>query len=63
MFRCLTPQGYAVLKKGSTFTEVSVVTLDEVDEYDEVWLGGYTHYVSDENGAALAAAGYNAVPL
>lgn len=63
MFRCLTPQGYAVFKKGNVFTESSVVNLDEVKEYDNVWLGGYTHYVSDEDGAALAAAGYNAVPL
>ncbi len=63
MFRCLTPQGYAVLKKGSTFTEMPVVSLDEVNDYDKVWLGGYIHYVSDEDGTELAAAGYNAVPV
>lgn len=62
-FRFLTLQGYAVAKQGSNFIELSVLSLDEVGEYDKVWLGGYIHYISDEDGAALAAAGYDAEPV
>lgn len=63
MFRYLTEYGITVAKSGSTFTEIDYPSYDELADYDKWWLGGYEHIVSDEDGAALAAAGYNAVPV
>jgi hypothetical protein len=50
--------GLSVLKTGGTYVTKETPTSNECDAADIAYLGGHKYLVSDEEGAALAAAGF-----
>lgn len=53
-------RGLTLLVSGSTVTLVQYPAQEDLDAYDHVYLGGYTHAISDDEAAVLTAAGYGA---
>jgi hypothetical protein len=53
-----TTRGVTVLVSGSTVTQTRYPAQDELDGYDQVYLGGYLYEITDDEAAVLAAAGY-----
>lgn len=50
--------GVTVLKFGNQYVEVMYPNEDDLALADKVYLGGYDNIVSNEEAAALTAAGY-----
>lgn len=46
-----------VVRSGSTYSTGRWFTQDELDSYDEYWLGGHDHEVSEATKTALIAGG------
>lgn len=53
-------RGLSLLVSGSTVTLVQYPNQEDLDQYDYVYLGGYTHTISTAEAATLTAAGYGA---
>lgn len=57
------PVGPAVLKSsGGAYTAVETPTGQQIDEAAITYLGGYVYEITDEEAAALTAAGYEVTP-
>lgn len=52
------PTGISVLKFGSSYRQYQSPTQDDLDAADITYLGGRIYQVSDDEAAALTAAGY-----
>lgn len=50
--------GVTVIREGDSFREKRNPRQTELDEATSYWLGGRSYEVSDEEAAALTAAGY-----
>lgn len=51
-------RGYTVRKVGDTYIQGTEVYSDDQNSADVLYLGGHTYEVSDDEAAALTAAGY-----
>lgn len=51
-------RGLSLLVTGSTVIEVQYPNQDDLDDYDFVYLGGYSHTISDAEAVTLTNAGY-----
>lgn len=49
-------QGLTVIKSGSLYSTGRWFTQDQLDDYDNYWLGGHEHIVDDVTKAAMIAA-------
>ncbi len=50
-------RGLTVVRNGSTYRTGRWFTQDQLDAYDDYWLGGHEHEVTEEQKAALIAGG------
>jgi hypothetical protein len=53
-------RGLTLLVSGSTVIQTQYPAQEDLDSYDHVYLGGYSHTISDAEAAVLTAAGYGA---
>ena len=50
-------KGLTVIKSGGTYSTVRYLVDDQLDDYQEIYRGGYNHTVSEAVKAALIAGG------
>jgi hypothetical protein len=48
-------KGVTIIKSGSTYSQVRYLLDEQLDDYTEVYRGGYNHTVNDTTKAALIA--------
>lgn len=61
LYRFFTfPKGIAVLVSGTTVTENKYPFQGDLESYDYVYLGGYSHPITDAEATILTNAGYGA---
>lgn len=50
-------KGITIVKSGGSYSQVRYLLDDALDDYDEIYRGGYNHTVDDATKAALIAGG------
>jgi len=50
-------KGVTIIKNGSAYSQVRYLLDEQLDDYTEVYRGGYNHTVDDTTKAALIAGG------
>jgi hypothetical protein len=50
-------KGVTIIKSGSAYSQVRYLLDEQLDDYTEVYRGGYNHTVDDTTKAALIAGG------
>jgi hypothetical protein len=50
-------KGVTIVKNGSAYSQVRYLLDEQLDDYTEVYRGGYNHTVDDTTKAALIAGG------
>ena len=50
-------KGVTIIKSGSTYSQVRYLLDEQLDDYDEIYRGGYNHTVDDATKTALITGG------
>jgi len=50
-------KGITIVKSGATYSQIRYAVDEDLEDYDEVYRGGYKHTVNDATKAALIAGG------
>ena len=50
-------KGITIVKSGATYSQIRYPVDSDLEDYDEVYRGGYQHTVNDTTKAALIAGG------
>lgn len=62
-YRFLTEQGITVARIGNKYHELRYATTEELEEYDQVYFGGYNYTVTEEEKTSLESAGYEVIEI